>query len=175
MVNQVSTPWGRIWQYTASGFGILIGVTAFTLALGGYSAAAWTQESAQSSSTDSAERAFTNACGKCHPTQRVTATRRTRSQWEEVITAMITARGAQVSDEDFDTILAYLTRVHGRVNVNRAPAADMVEVLEISDTIATAIVNYRREHGGFEDFDALTKVPGIDRDKLEQKRDAIAF
>lgn len=133
------------------------------------------QEATQDAGSDPAVQVFTNVCVKCHPRERVTAMRRTRAQWEEVITTMITTRGAQISDEDFDTVLGYLTRAYGRVNVNRAPAADMVEVLEIPEAVASAIVSYRREHGPFEDFDALAKVPKIDREKLEKKRDAITF
>lgn len=130
---------------------------------------------AQEAAEDPAAPVFTSVCVKCHPKERVIATRRTRSQWEEVIATMISARGAQVSDEDFDTVLGYLAREHGRVNVNRAPPADMAEVLHIPDATAEAIAGYRREHGPFADFDALTKVPGIDRDKLEKMRDAILF
>lgn len=130
---------------------------------------------AQENADDPAARAFTNVCTKCHPRERVLVMRRTRSQWEEVITTMITARAAQISDEDFDTVLGYLTREHGRVNVNRAPPADMVEVLHIADAAAAAIAGYRKEHGPFEDFDALMKVPGLDREKLEKLRDAILF
>jgi competence ComEA-like helix-hairpin-helix protein len=133
------------------------------------------QDPAPDAGNDPTARVFTTVCGKCHPVERVTATRRTRPQWEEVISAMISARGAQISDEDFDTVLGYLTRVYGRVNVNRAPAADIVEVLDIPESMAAAIVAYRRERGPFEDFDALTKVPKIDREKLETKRDAILF
>jgi hypothetical protein len=129
----------------------------------------------QEGSEDPAARVFTNVCTKCHPRERVLVMRRTRSQWEEVITTMITARAAQISDEDFDTVLGYLTREHGRVNVNRAPPADMVEVLHIADAAAATIAGYRKEHGPFEDFDALMKVPGLDREKFEKLRDAILF
>ena len=166
---------GCVWIYGPNGSRILIGALVFTLVTAALSPTVLMQESAQDSTKDPSERAFTNACAKCHPAERVTAMRRTRSQWEEVINKMITVRGAQVFDEDFDAVLGYLTRVYGSVNVNRAPAPDIVEVLNISDSLAAAIVTYRREHGAFEDFDALVKVPGIDRRKLEQKRDAITF
>lgn len=129
----------------------------------------------QDAASDPAAPVFANVCGKCHPKERVTAMRRTRSQWEEVITTMITARAAQISDDDFDTVLGYLSRHYGRVNVNRAPAPDMVEVLHVDETVAASIVTYRKEHGAFADFDALTKVPGVDREKLEPLRDAILF
>ena len=118
---------------------------------------------------------LTNNCARCHPIDRVTAMRRSRAQWEETITTMITARGAQVSDDDFTTILDYLVKEYGRVDVNRGQADDLIEVLGIDEKSAAAIVSYRKEHGKFEDFDALAKVPGIDRDQLEKKRDAITF
>ena len=140
-----------------------------------FSAGALVGSVPQEGGTDPAYPVFTNVCGKCHPKERVTAMRRTRSQWEEVITTMITARNAQISDEDFDTVLGYLTREHGRVNVNRAPAPDIVEVLHVTDALASSIVAYRKEHGAFADFDALMKVPGVDREKLETMRDAIQF
>jgi competence ComEA-like helix-hairpin-helix protein len=124
---------------------------------------------------DPAAKVFANVCGKCHPKERAVVQRRTRTQWEEVITTMITARNAQISDEDFDTVLGYLAREYGRVNVNRAPAPDLVEVLHIPDKVGETIVEYRKEHGPFEDFDGLVKVPGVEREKLEPLRDAILF
>jgi competence ComEA-like helix-hairpin-helix protein len=122
-----------------------------------------------------AAQTLNTVCSRCHPIERVTAMRRTRSQWEEVITTMITSRGAQVTDDDFTIILDYLVKEFGRVDINRAAAEDIVEVLGVTDKVAGAIVGYRKEHGRFEDFDALAKVPGVDRDELEKKRDAIAF
>ncbi len=124
---------------------------------------------------DKAAAVTTAACGKCHPMDKVVAVRRTRLHWEEVMTQMTTSRGAQVSDNDWDVILDYLVKEHGRVDVNRAPADDIVDVLEISDAMAAAIVGYRKEHGPFKDLDALLKVPGVDGEQLKRKREAIAF
>jgi len=162
------------WTMVRSGVWVAVvaAVMASVLAVGGRAQDA--QQQADEADAKS-EGTFTVVCGRCHPIDRVTAMRRTRSQWEEVISTMITARNAQVSDEEFDTILHYLSKEYGRVYINRAPAPDMVETLGITETMAGSIVSYRREHGPFADFDALTKVPGIDRDKLEKKRDAIAF
>jgi competence ComEA-like helix-hairpin-helix protein len=122
-----------------------------------------------------AEEMFTRVCIKCHTADRVLGSRRTRSQWEETITTMQTARGAVITDEEFETVLTYLVKEHGRVNINRGTADDIVEVLGVTPAVAETIVKYRREHGSFEDFDALTKVPGLDLEKLEKKRDAISF
>jgi len=126
-------------------------------------------------SGDPSAKVFANVCGKCHPKERAVAMRRTRTQWEEVITTMITTRNAQISDEDFDTVLGYLSREYGRVNVNRAAAPDIVEVLHVPEKVGATIVQYRKEHGPFEDFDGLVKVPGVEREQLEPLREAILF
>ena len=76
------------------------------------------------------------------------------------MTTMQTARGAIISDEDWDVVLNFLVKHHGRVNVNRATADDLIEVLGVTPEVAENIVKYRKEHGNFEDFDGFAKVPG---------------
>ena len=122
-----------------------------------------------------AEEAFTRNCVKCHPVDRIAGSRRTRTQWEEVMTTMTTARGAVISDEDWDVIQTYLVKHYGRVNVNRATADDLAEVLGVTPETANAIVAYRKQNGEFVDYDAFAKVPGLDLEKLEKLRDAISF
>ena len=61
-----------------------------------------------------ARETFVRVCVKCHPVERVTAEGRSRSQWENTIVAMQTSRGAVVTPEEFDIILDYLTKFHGR-------------------------------------------------------------
>jgi competence ComEA-like helix-hairpin-helix protein len=122
-----------------------------------------------------AEDTFTRNCIKCHPADRITGSRRTRSQWEEVMTTMQTARGAVITDEDWDVIQTYLVKHYGRVNVNRATADDLAEVLGLAPETAAAVLKYRKEHGEFVDYDAFSKVPGLDLEKLEKLRDAISF
>jgi competence ComEA-like helix-hairpin-helix protein len=122
-----------------------------------------------------AEETFTRNCVKCHPADRIAGSRRTRTQWEEVMTTMQTARGAVIPDEDWDVIQTYLVKHYGRVNVNRANADDLAEVLGLTPEAAAAVVQYRKEHGEFVDYDAFAKVPGLDLEKLEKLRDAISF
>lgn len=150
----------------------IVAAGGLTAGLTGSAAGHARQQEAQDSR---AAQTFTAVCSRCHPLERVTTMRRTRSQWEETITTMITARGAQVSDDDFTTILDYLVKEYGRVDINRAQQEDIVEVLAVTDNAASAIVAYRKEHGKFADFDALAKVPGIDREQLEKRREAIVF
>lgn len=124
---------------------------------------------------DAPAAAFRRVCSNCHDADRILSTRRTRTQWEEVMTTMQTARGAVISDEDWDVIQTYLVKHYGRVNVNRATVDELVEVLGVTAGTADAIVKYRKEHGNFEDFDGFAKVPGLDLEKLEKLRDAISF
>ena len=59
--------------------------------------------------------------------------------------------------------------------MNRGKSKDIALVASLSPKDADAIVNYRSEHGDFADFDALTKVPGIDVKALEEHRAALDF
>ena len=143
-------------------------VAGFAVA-GSAAIAAHTQER-----EDTAATAFKRVCSTCHDADRILATRRTRTQWEEVIEKMI-ERGAQGTDDDFTAAEEYLLRVSGRVNVNRAPNKDLVVVLGLTPKDADAIAEYRKTNGEFKDFDELCKVPAIDTEKLKQERDAISF
>ena len=123
---------------------------------------------------DAPAAAFRRVCSNCHDADRILSTRRTRTQWEEVIEKMID-RGAEGTSDDFTTAEEYLLRVSGRVNINRATTKDMVTVLAITQKDADAIAEYRKANGEIKDFDALAKVPGIDLEKLNKARDALSF
>jgi cytochrome c oxidase cbb3-type subunit 3 len=60
-----------------------------------------------------AKAVFLEACARCHPPERVTATRRTKAQWEETMNAMVTSRGATLTTDQFDTVLKYLVAEYG--------------------------------------------------------------
>ena len=51
-------------------------------------------------------------CGQCHSFESVTRTRRTRAQWNAQIETMI-AKGAHISDAQFDAVAEYLTSHYG--------------------------------------------------------------
>jgi len=122
----------------------------------------------------SAKEVFRKVCGACHEPEQATERRRSRDQWDEVIDKMITL-GAKGTSEEFNTVLTYLVRQYGRVNVNTATASEIAEVLGLSAKEAEVIVKYRQDKGRFESFEALSKVPGVDVEKLEKSRDAISF
>jgi competence ComEA-like helix-hairpin-helix protein len=123
--------------------------------------------------TDKRHAVFLKVCATCHPIDKITA-RRSRSQWEDLLYKMIDL-GAKGTDQEFRTILDYLTSEYGRVNVNRGPASELSAVLGLTKQQASAVVAYRREHGKFENFDDLAQMPGIDAGELEKLRDAISY
>jgi competence ComEA-like helix-hairpin-helix protein len=130
---------------------------------------------AQEPPADKSKATFEKVCSTCHKLDSATSQRRTREQWQDTIEAMISKQGAKIGDDDFGAILDYLVAAYGKVNVNKATAGEIVEVVGISLKEAEAIVKFRKDNGGFEDFDALGKVPGVDRNKLDKSREAIAF
>lgn len=118
---------------------------------------------------------FEKTCSACHTAESVASARRTRDQWQDVIDEMVSQQGAKIADEEFSPILEYLVAVYGKVNVNNAPADEIVQIIGLSPKEAEAIVKFRKDNGKFADFDALGKVPGVDPKKLEKSREAIAY
>jgi len=117
---------------------------------------------------------FVQMCNKCHDAARITAMRRTSTEWEEVINKMI-EKGATGSDKDFETIYTYVLRYYGKLYINNATIDDITAILGLSKKDAEAIVAYRKANGSFADFDAIRKVPEIDLKKLDEQKDAVAF
>ncbi len=52
-------------------------------------------------------------CTQCHDTARIVNKKKTKDEWNELVDSMA-ARGAKASDEEFDTIVNYLTKYFGK-------------------------------------------------------------
>lgn len=61
------------------------------------------------------------------------------------------------------------------MNVNTAPAIEMESRLSLRRSQAAAIIAYRSKNGKFKTIDDLKKVPGVDTEKIEAKKDRIVF
>jgi competence ComEA-like helix-hairpin-helix protein len=132
------------------------------------------QQPAANPETDAAHELFLATCNRCHDAARITALRRTKTEWEEVINKMI-ERGATGSEEDFMTVFGYLRRHYGKVYINSANGDEITTTLGLSAKDADAVIAYRKANGNFADFDAVKKVPDIDVKTLEGHKDAVAF
>ena len=116
------------------------------------------------------------ACtSRCHGANVVQRAKRTPTEWQGILDLMID-RGAVVKDEDYDAILAYLAKqLLATVNINVAPVARIVEVLEVSPKDAAAIVDYREKHGPFKAWEGVASVPGIDGKAIAERRERLEF
>ena len=53
-----------------------------------------------------------NVCAQCHTLARIVAKKATKEEWNRVVNNMA-MRGAKASDDEFDTIVAYLAKNFG--------------------------------------------------------------
>jgi competence protein ComEA len=132
------------------------------------------QQSSGNPADDPANELFIQTCNRCHDAARITALRRTKTEWEEIINKMI-ERGATGSEEDLMTVFGYLRRHYGKVYINSAPIEELTTTLGLTNKDADAIVAFRKANGNFADLDAVKKVPDIDLKNLEDHKDAVAF
>jgi competence ComEA-like helix-hairpin-helix protein len=122
------------------------------------------------SGRDTVER----VCTSCHAIDTVIDVRRTRSGWQDVISDMA-GRGADGTPQELAVVVSYLTKFFGKINVNNASPAELAEFLGIDEKQARAMADYRSQHGEYKNLDQLKQTPGVDADKLQQKRELIAF
>lgn len=130
-------------------------------------------------------------CGSCHALKVVTAKKATKEEWSHVVDQMI-SRGAEIEDEDFETVVRYLSKnfgpaaasstateespaKNGPVQVNTATAPELAAALDIPESQSASIVAYRQQNGNFKDWHDLEKVPGIDEKKIESNKDRLVF
>ncbi len=120
------------------------------------------------------------ACGRCHRAEEMGAYRHTKGEWESVVARMVD-RGAQVSRNETDTVVAYLSKNLGKVedstkvNVNEASAKELETGLKLTAKEAEAIVDYRERHGRFRAVGELFIIYGVDGAKIEAAKDRISF
>ena len=114
-------------------------------------------------------------CNSCHGPENYMGRPLSMSGWEQVIESMI-GRGAEGTDAEFDSIIAYLTRTYGpKVNVNKAAATELHDALDLTVEHAEAVVQYRAKNGPFKTVDDLKKVPGVDGKEIEARKSQIQF
>jgi DNA uptake protein ComE-like DNA-binding protein len=117
---------------------------------------------------------YESVCGACHGADLVIGSQGSKSRWEETVDAMKN-RGASGSEAEFATVVKYLSKYFGMsVNVNTAAAAELETELELSKPEVEAIVKARTA-AKIANFDALSKVPGVNAKALEPLKVRIKF
>jgi competence protein ComEA len=118
--------------------------------------------------------ALLKVCSGCHGPEAAVGQLKTREEWSKALDEMA-ANGAQGTDEEWNAILEYLDRHFSLIFVNKADAGELARTLDIADADGQAIVRYRNDHGRFETIDDLKTVPGLDRAKVDARKDRFVF
>lgn len=118
--------------------------------------------------------ALLRACVQCHEIELVTGERHTKTGWRRLVEMMV-GYGAELSDPETVDVTAYLAKYFGQVNVNTAAAAQLEEVLGLTEKEAQSIVSYRKQNGDIKSLDQLKSVPGVSPDEIQAKAEVIAF
>jgi competence protein ComEA len=113
-------------------------------------------------------------CSNCHGPDTVVQTLRTRQEWSDVVDQM-SRFGAEAGDQEFDQILSYLVKFYSPIRINKATAKELESVLDVSSSVAEAIVTYRQEKGPFQTVDDLKHVPGLEPEKIEARKARLTF
>ncbi len=150
-----------------------VGAIAWTVAV---AAAALAIESGTARAADEPDldlQAVQAVCGRCHTSALFMKQPRSWDRWNDVFADM-TKRGASGTDEQLARVTTYFLENLTLVNVNTSPADELAWVLGVRDEVAEAIIA-RRQRQPFANLSQLRAVPGVDPDKLEQRKSRILF
>jgi hypothetical protein len=112
---------------------------------------------------------FERVCGSCHSVTLISDVK-SLPEWEETVDLMI-ERGAKASRAERAEVLRWLAHNYSRTNINRAPAQELIEVLEIEPTDADSILAHRPYH-------SLAELSGLNptcAKQLDNHKDRIVF
>ncbi len=118
-------------------------------------------------------RAVEVVCGRCHTTAVFMNKPRSWERWNDVFADM-TKRGANGTDEQLERVTRFFLENLTLVNVNTSGAEELAGVLGVSEDVAQTVIALRqRQH--FSNFDQLRVIPGLNQEKLKERKDRILF
>jgi competence ComEA-like helix-hairpin-helix protein len=83
-------------------------------------------------------------------------------------------RGANGTDEQLARVTRFFLENLTLVNVNTSAAEELAGVLGVNEEVAQAVIA-RRQQQHFSSVDQLRAIPGIDEDKLIERKSRILF
>lgn len=119
-------------------------------------------------------------CSACHGVNIFVNRRESRDGWNSLVEEMI-RHGMQGEDEEVGEVSTYLAKHLSRstpaprVNVNQSTARELAVGLGIAESKTRVIVKYREANGNFKKIEDLLKVPGIEAQPIEAKRNEIDY
>ena len=118
-------------------------------------------------------------CSQCHELDKAFSLSQDRTGWQHTLEKM-KGFGMKGTEQELDAVLEYLVKNFPadelpKINVNKATAIDLESGLSLRRSQAAAIIQYREKNGPFKSIEELKKVPGIDIEKIEAKKDRLVF
>ena len=118
-------------------------------------------------------------CASCHDIEKSVSERHDRAGWQQTIEKMLSF-GAKATDEEFNATLNYLSTHFAadevpKIKINKATALELESGLSLKRSQAKAIIEYRTANGNFKSIEDLKKVPGIEAEKIDAKKDRLSF
>src|SRR6476660_5793670 len=118
-------------------------------------------------------------CSQCHELDKAFSLSQDRTGWQTTIEKMV-GFGMKGTEQEISAVLDYLVKNFPadelpKINVNKAAAIELESGLSLKRSQATAIIQYREKNGNFKTIEDLKKIPGVDADKIEAKKDRLTF
>src|SRR5258706_762334 len=118
-------------------------------------------------------------CKQCHELERSVYRRQDRDAWRVTMEKMVTL-GMKGTDKEIQAVFEYLVKNYPaeevpKINVNKATAIELESGLTLRRSQSAALIQYRAKNGDFKSLKDLKKVPGLDAEKIEAKKDRIVF
>lgn len=119
-------------------------------------------------------------CTACHLPDHFTKYRHSNEEWQAIVIRM-GQRVRSATKEELDVVQKYLATNFpkvdeaGKLNVNKAGAAEIVAGLGLTSDEAKALIDYRVRHGTFREWGELLAIYGVDGRKIEAAKDRMSF
>ena len=118
-------------------------------------------------------------CVGCHELEKSFSLKQDRDGWQRTMEKMVSF-GMKSTDEEYKAVFEYLVKHYAadevpKVKVNKATAIELESGLSLKRSQAKAVIEYRDKNGAFKSIEDLKKVPGIEADKIEAKKDRLSF
>lgn len=113
-------------------------------------------------------------CGSCHTVDLIPDSRMTVANWNRTVESM-KEFGATASDGEWQTVKDYIVVHFALLEVNKALAKEISQVLRVDEKVAEDIVAYREKQGPFKTVDDLKAAPGVDAATLDALAPRLMF
>ena len=73
----------------------------------------WSQEGGTQLPDGTGKMVTARVCGECHTVEKFAAEKKTRAEWDAVITKM-SDEGLEITEDEYNTVIAYLAKYLGK-------------------------------------------------------------